>query len=56
MNKEFLSCLPSLHLANLCEHLEVFGSTDEDWTVFEIALTLLKGRADAPQWVAYYEV
>ena len=56
MNKQLLSSLPTLQLATLCEDLEVHGSTDEDWTVFEIALTLLKGRADAPQWAAYYEV
>lgn len=54
--KEVLKSLPTLQLATLCEDLEVYGSTDEDWTVFEIALTLLKGRADAPQWAAYYEV
>ncbi len=54
--KEILKSLPTLQLATLCEDLEVTGSTDEDWTVFEIALTLLKGRADAPQWAAFYEV
>ena len=53
--KEILSSYPTSQLAALCEDLEVFGSTDEDWTVFEVALSLLKGRADAPQWAAYYE-
>jgi hypothetical protein len=51
--KEILKSLPTLQLATLCEDLEIHGSTDE---VFEVALTLLKGRADAPQWAAYYEV
>ena len=53
--KEILSSYPTSQLAALCEDLEVFGSTDEDWSVFEVALSLLKGRADAPQWAAYYE-
>lgn len=54
--KELLPSLLTEQLANLVELLEVNGSTDEDWTIYEVALTLLKDRADCPMWAHYYEV
>ena len=53
--KEILRSLPTRQLADLLEDLEVYGSTDEDWTIFEIGLAILRARPDMPQWAGYYE-
>ena len=51
--KEMLPALPTRQLVDLGDDLNMYGRTDEDWTLFELIVIELQKRSDVgflPYW------